>query len=120
MDPERLLPVLDPTSREIYIGLGAAIENMRVAARHLGYCADVTYLPEGEAADTVALLRFEPGAAEEDGEFELLTRRETNRRPYRNEPLDPSVLEKLQAVLADEPGFQFFLLTEANQRAAAA
>jgi hypothetical protein len=120
LDPKRLLPVLDPTNREIYIGLGAAIENLRVAARHLGYRADVTYFPQGEGSNTVASLQFDPGAADADNEFELLARRETNRRPYRRQPLDPAALEKLRAVFADEPEFQFFTLTEPDQRVAAA
>jgi hypothetical protein len=119
IDPERLLPILDPTSREIYIGLGAAIENMRVAARHFGYSVEVDYFPEGAASETVALLRFEPGPVEED-EFELLSRRETNRRPFRREPLPPATLDKLLAALADEPEFQLQVLTEPSGLGAAA
>jgi hypothetical protein len=120
MDPERVLPVLDPTNREIYIGLGAAIENMRVAARHFGYRIDVIYFPEGEDSATVAVLRFDESFVEEDDEFELLTRRETNRRPFRREPLDPAAIEKLQAALAGEPEYQLHLLTERSPLRAAA
>src|SRR5438093_11272954 len=68
MDPHRLLPVLDPTNREVYIGLGAAIENMRVAARHFGYRTNVTYFPGGEDPTTVAILVFAEGPVGQAGE----------------------------------------------------
>src|SRR5438093_13271916 len=95
MDPHRLLPVLDPTNREIYIGLGAAIENIRVAARHFGYTTDVCYFPKGEGLTTVAVLQFEENPAEQPDGLELLTRRVTNRRPFRREPLDQAHLDRL-------------------------
>src|SRR5438876_4017152 len=93
---------------------------MRVAARHFGCRTDVTYFPQGEDSGTVASLRFESAPAEGDDQYELLTRRETNRQPYRSQPLDPAALEKLQAVLADQPEFQSFVITEPDRRAAAA
>ena len=36
-DPGRRLPVVDPDDRELFISLGCAAENLRIAANHYGY-----------------------------------------------------------------------------------
>lgn len=121
LDPARRLPALDPTDREAYIGLGAAIENVRVAAGHFGYQTMVDYFPEGPAAPVVAALRFiEATGLPDDGVFPLLARRATNRRPFRKDQLEPATLARLQSALAGEPDFTLHLLTAPAKLAAAA
>lgn len=41
VDNSRKLPVVDPTSREQYISVGAFIENLKIAASCFGYHADI-------------------------------------------------------------------------------
>ena len=44
--PERQIGVIDPFRREMYIGLGCAIENMRLAAKAEGFKADIRLMPD--------------------------------------------------------------------------
>ncbi len=44
--PERQIGVIDPFRREMYIGLGCAIENMRLAAEAEGFKADIRLMPD--------------------------------------------------------------------------
>ena len=52
------LQVADADQRELYIGLGCALENLLVAAEHFGYSYRVIYLPENE--DSVASINLIP------------------------------------------------------------
>lgn len=47
-DTGRLLPMTDPYSRQITIGLGCFLEVMRLAAAEAGYRVDVELFPDGE------------------------------------------------------------------------
>lgn len=50
-DPDRLLPVTDPMSRQITIGLGGFLDLMRMAAAEFGHRVDIIAFPEGEDPD---------------------------------------------------------------------
>ncbi len=52
-DLERLLPHTDPFNRQIVIGLGCFLENLRMAAAEAGYLADIKPFPEGEPEDNL-------------------------------------------------------------------
>ena len=54
LDPERALPVLDPTARQQIISCGIAIEFAVVALAARRLAADVTLLPEDGAPDHLA------------------------------------------------------------------
>src|SRR6266567_8877481 len=45
-DPERRLAVADPDGRELMISCGAALFNVRLALRSLGYIPETGVLPE--------------------------------------------------------------------------
>jgi hypothetical protein len=60
-DPGRSSPISDPDRRELYIGLGCALENLLVAAEHLGLAHSVSYFPERWRPELAAVVRFEPG-----------------------------------------------------------
>src|SRR5688572_20961435 len=49
-DSSRRLPVLDPQNRELFMSLGAAIMNFRIAAAHFGFQTIVLY--EGRAEES--------------------------------------------------------------------
>src|SRR5579875_1856155 len=77
-DASRQLKVADPGGREMLISCGAAVFNIRVALRHLGFLADVAILPDpgrpGVVARTGArsrvrgeAVRGHPGAAYPQG-----------------------------------------------------
>src|ERR1019366_5731330 len=57
-DPRRGLPQADPAGREMVISCGAALFNMRLAVRHLGFAADVMLLPDPSRPDLLAEIRW--------------------------------------------------------------
>ncbi|MBK7455013.1 MAG: twin-arginine translocation signal domain-containing protein [Anaerolineales bacterium] len=44
--PERQIGVIDPFRREMYIGLGCAVENMRLAAEAEGFTPTIRLMPD--------------------------------------------------------------------------
>ncbi|MEZ4672395.1 MAG: hypothetical protein R3E39_31200 [Anaerolineae bacterium] len=57
-DTGRWLKVTDPDQREIYISLGCALENLLIAASHLGYEYKVTYFPNASEREWIAAIQF--------------------------------------------------------------
>ena len=101
LDPARSLPS-DVNSMFDLVGLGAAVENIVLAARHAGFAANVDYGPasggpggEGDAR-LVARLNFDAGS-EPDPLFAHLGDRCTCRKMYSTRPIAPECLERLSA-----------------------
>src|SRR5690349_13978120 len=57
-DRTRALPVVDPTDRELTMSCGAALLNLRIAARHAGFTDLVAPLPDPDDRDLLARLRL--------------------------------------------------------------
>jgi hypothetical protein len=87
-DLDRLLPVTDPFSRQIVIGLGCFLELFSIAAADQGYLADIQYFPDGEPDDEldrrpIAHLSLnKQNRLEGDPLFAHTLNRHTNRNPY--------------------------------------
>lgn len=83
-DEGRQLTVADADKRELYIGLGSALENLLLAAEHFGYSCSVTYFP-GEK-DAVALISLSPrnvSVQPADARlFGAILNRSSNSNPY--------------------------------------
>lgn len=87
-DLDRLLPVTDPFSRQIVIGLGCFLELFSIAATEQGYRADIRYFPNGEPGEELdqrpiahlALTKRE--GQEADPLFAHTLSRHTNRNAY--------------------------------------
>lgn len=104
-DYTRHLPVVDPEGRELLISCGAACYNLRLAARHFGYCTSLECLIENERPDLIARLRFgvkQPATTENERLFAALPHRQSNRSVYEKCGVPGEVLEKLQAVAGQE------------------
>jgi nitroreductase len=54
-------PVSDPDRRELYIGVGCALENLLVAAEHFGFQHWVSYFPSRWHSELAASIVFHPG-----------------------------------------------------------
>ena len=59
-DPARALPVSDPTSRDLFLGLGAAVESARLRAAAAGRLADRS-CPPAAGEETARLACLAPG-----------------------------------------------------------
>ncbi|WP_405015803.1 hypothetical protein OHV05_00875 [Kitasatospora sp. NBC_00070] len=97
--PEHLLTAADPQGRALHISVGAAILNLRIAARHLGWAPEIRLLPDPGEADLLATVgldrpvRTEPLRVAEL--FEAIWHRHTIRTPFTGEPVPPAVLDEL-------------------------
>lgn len=104
VDPNRLLPETDPPFRQIHIGQGTFLENVVLAAGHLGHRADVQYFPEGSYENTrlerkpVARVELvpSPGVAP-DPLFAHVLARQSNKRAYDGTPLSRAELDGLRS-----------------------
>jgi len=104
-DPARRLAVADPDGREMLISCGAALFNIRVALRHLGYLAEVSIGPDPRQPDLVARVRLgepSPAAEYEETLFAEIKRRRTHRDAFLASPLPPGLLTALREEAARE------------------
>jgi nitroreductase len=103
VDPSRMLGVIDPQGRELYISCGAAIEFARVAARNLGHTCSAHLLPDPANPEHVALIEIgapEPPTAEELALRGALESRYTERDRFENRRVPSQLVEKLRRAAA--------------------
>ncbi|GGV40722.1 NAD(P)H nitroreductase [Actinomadura cremea] len=81
-DADRRLGVADPAGREMLISCGAALYNLRLALRALGYAPDVRLLPDPDRPHLLADVHMNPGEPP-DGDIEDLHGRIRCRRTHR-------------------------------------
>ncbi|MFJ7064021.1 Acg family FMN-binding oxidoreductase [Streptomyces sp. NPDC101115] len=84
-DRSRALPVNDPDNRELFISCGAALLNLRVAARHYGFLASPDLLPDPADDWLCARLTLSEAGPETPDEallYAAITRRRTYRKPF--------------------------------------
>jgi nitroreductase len=97
-DPQRALPVADPDRRGMMIALGAALENLLVAARAYGLRPAVAYFPHGGANSVVAEVVWREGETQRDtGMSAAIPERRTNRREFDGRAILPQVRAQLTA-----------------------
>ncbi|MGW1344412.1 Acg family FMN-binding oxidoreductase [Kribbella sp. NPDC002412] len=95
-DRERELPAEDPDRRMLYVSLGAAIFNVRVAAAGRGYGSQVQHLTDQRRPDLVAVIEL---GGPRSHRLELLApyliHRRTNRRPFTGQRVPAQVRAEL-------------------------
>jgi nitroreductase len=121
-DRRRALPVLDPANRELTIGCGAALFNLRVATEYFGHLYRVELLPD--PADPDLLARFHLGLRGETRSedvllFNAIAERRTSRQPLDAAPL-PAPLVESWAEAVREEGAWLQVLAQPDEREAMA
>jgi nitroreductase len=104
-DAKRQLHVADPSGREMLISCGAALFNIRVALRHLGYVPAVSVLPDSDRPHLVARVRWAervPAVGYEEQLFAEVGRRRTHRDAFLPEALPRGLLAALREEAARE------------------
>ncbi|HEY3560619.1 MAG TPA: hypothetical protein VGL05_24305 [Kribbella sp.] len=87
-DRERELPAEDPSRRMLFVSLGAAVFNLRVAAAARGMGSAVRHLADQQRPDLVAVVELGGRAdAAIAALAPYLTQRRTNREPFTDERL---------------------------------
>lgn len=113
--PERSLGAMDPLGRERKIGLGCALENLVIAARHHGRAAEVELLPGGDPL-LVARIRLSPAAAIDDPLYHAIPERHTSRGAYLDGPAPVGLAEALRGQI-QAPSVSLALLTAPEDKA---
>ena len=101
-DAKRNIGAIDPYLREMYIGVGCALENLVLAANAMGYSCQLKLMPNASNASHVAeiMLTSSPGSA--SILFEAIPNRHTNRGPHDMErKISQETLETLKSFSSD-------------------
>lgn len=104
-DRRRQLATLDPDGREMFVSIGAAVFNLRVALRAHGREPVVRLMPDPDEPDLAARVSFPRAAAPPGVALALadaIPRRHTNRRPFADRPVPFGTLEELTAAATAE------------------
>ena len=121
-DDSRRLAAADPDGREMMISCGAALFNIRLALRSLGYIPETHVLPDPALPTLVAQVSWRERAAADEFERRLaghvLTRR-THRGAFDPEPLPPDTLAALRTAATRE-GAALRIVADDGRRAALA
>jgi hypothetical protein len=99
-DRRRQLPVLDPDGREMFVSVGAAVFNLRVALHAHGRASQVRFMPDPGEPDLAARVTLAEAVAPAAGALalaEAIPRRHTNRRPFIDRPVPHGIMEELTA-----------------------
>lgn len=115
--PERDRSLYSWGQRASLVAHGALAENMRIAAAHLGYRADITWFPEPQTPELVTRVRLEPGERVQGPLYPAMFKRATNRKPYRDTPLSSEQQAQLSQVPGQVGGGRLLLAQEPAARA---
>ena len=103
-DMTRALGAMDPLRREMFVGLGCALENMAIAGRARGYAVDVRPPAIGADSTLVATVVLTPAATAADAAtlalYDAIPRRVTNRGAYADLRLPAGLAAALVALNA--------------------
>lgn len=119
LEPHRFLPHSDPDLHQTFVSHGAFIETLRLAAGEFGLAASVNHFPSGEPSEAnqfaspVARVDLAPGGTH-DPLTEHLSRRRTNRQPFRLEAISSALLAELASVAPPDAAIQW--ITEPESR----
>jgi hypothetical protein len=107
-DPDRRLPAADPDDRELRIGCGAALFNLRLALQGNGIRPVVTILPHRDRPGLLAVVRHgghKPATPEQMRLLRAVPRRRTNRHPFADEPVSLPEQSAMRRAALDEGGW---------------
>ncbi len=81
-DTVRNIGAIDPYLREMYMGVGCAIENLRIAAAHDGYQTEVSLMPDVGHPAHAARIRLARATPALSDLYDAIPKRHTNRGAY--------------------------------------
>lgn len=116
-DTSRRIGTVDPYLREMYIGLGCALENLILAAGANGYETQLTLMPDDSDPTHAARIDLSPGKADPTDLYEAIPNRHTNRAAYdTGRPVSSETLGALRGLVGDDPDVEvFWFATDAGR-----
>jgi len=116
--PSRTTGSTDPLDREQMIGLGAALENLSLAAPPQGLNAEITPFPSSDPTH-VARIDLTSSTSNPSGAlYDVIGKRHSNRGPYDSSPVDAAKVAHLQAQVDATDGFTIKWFTSVPERLA--
>lgn len=120
-DPERRLPATDPFDRQITIGFGCMLEQLRMAAADAGLAAQITPFPDGAGAPRlddrpIAHVRLTPADAAPDPLFAHAAIRRSDKAPFDDRSIAPDLVAALLEAAA--PRHETALIADTDSVAA--
>jgi hypothetical protein len=98
-DTSRNIGTVDPFLREMYTGLGCALENMILEAEAQGHTPTITLLPDPADETFAARVVLQPGEAKTSELYNAIPNRHTDRAAYDvARTIEPRVLESITAL----------------------
>lgn len=117
-DPGRQIGVIDPFRREMYIGLGCALENMLLAAEAEGLAVDLRLLPDPADETHAAHLTIGPGPQKAAELYAAIPQRHTDRAPYDTaRRVGAETLEAISGLVTGERVRLFWFADDAGRAA---
>jgi hypothetical protein len=107
-DKKRWLPAVDPENRELFLSIGAFIENLVIAARAHGYKTDIQILAKDKTDTEIATVRLQKDKSV-DFPLEKIKRRRTVRSNYLDQEIK---LDDIRFITKHDP--QFCLIPTAS------
>ncbi|CAG9623484.1 Acg family FMN-binding oxidoreductase [Sutcliffiella rhizosphaerae] len=102
-DESRNLGTIDPFRREMFIGLGCAIENIMLSAEAHGYESSLFYKPNSLDPYCIARINLESGEKYESPLYNAIPYRHTHRGAYDlDQPIENKVLNEMENIILDE------------------
>lgn len=113
--PERDTTLYNFRERGSLVAHGALIENIVIAASHLGYRALPILFPESDRQEIVAAIRLEKTAPRTEPLFQAMRERASNRKPY--DPMPPTDAEReILVAAARDPGGEIRLVEDTKSK----
>lgn len=101
------LPAVDPDNREMYISLGAAVENLCIAANHLGYSSTPSIKKEHEGTFKINI-DLHKDTVTKDPLFSQIEKRQTNRSVYNGQLISEDTIDIIKRI-RPEDNIAFYL-----------
>ncbi len=115
-DGERSIGTVDPYHREMYVGLGAALENLLLAAPANGYRADMALLPTPSQPSHVARITLAPGPVARSALYEAIPHRHTDRSAYAPTAVPAAMLAEMTGLTTGLPDVRLYWYTSTADR----
>ena len=117
-DPERQIGAIDPFLREMYIGLGCAVENMMLAAEAEGFSPTLELMPDPADETHAAHMELVRSSPLLSGLYSAIPNRHTDRGAYDTaRSIAPETYDELESLIA-EADVRLFWFKEDAARAA--
>ncbi len=114
-DTSRNLGSVDPFRREMYLGLGCALENLLLTAEAGSYACRLSLMPDDDATH-VATVGLSKGDSRPSALYHAIPLRHTNRGPYdRARIVDIGSLNALRDLNEDDDIAVFWFTTDADR-----